>query len=352
MSTIDTMAKHATRPADETHWDWQSAESRALREEQSSVTWDVVLEPDAVAVTPDGVITLDGIHVGYDGFGAVCDAAGAPRGYLANLPVDTAVACLKHGLAGRDPLAKVAYSIDGDMLALTSQRYSREGSVSNLGLVQALHNMAETHDLSAASHFRTASASGTGRSHPLGYLGLGTMAFCLVDYNRPVTFNKRELLRGIICENNMLGSGAARVTTFLFDYVCANFLIWGAEILSEQRVAHIGNASARYRAILDATGASLSLPATSMVETLRSSERILGVDRAAVQQAIYALRNPLLGKKLVGQAYDRAEQSGGYGDPRSAWGIVGGLTELSQEVCTHAADRLALDRAAGSLLVG
>lgn len=44
-----------------------------------------------------------------------------------------------------------------------------------------------------------------------------------------------------------------------------------------------------------------------------------------------------------------AEQTPRYGDPRSAWAMVQGLTEVSQRQ-SHGIDRVNADRAAGKIL--
>jgi hypothetical protein len=42
-----------------------------------------------------------------------------------------------------------------------------------------------------------------------------------------------ELARGFFVTNSETGAGALKIKTFLFDYVCANRIVWGAHELEE-----------------------------------------------------------------------------------------------------------------------
>jgi len=57
-----------------------------------------------------------------------------------------------------------------------------------------------------------------------------------------------------------------------------------------------------------------------------------------------------LPRGLVVDAYERAEATPRYGDPKSAWGMLNGLTEASQHAAEHADKRAAIDAKAARLM--
>jgi hypothetical protein len=55
-----------------------------------------------------------------------------------------------------------------------------------------------------------------------------------------------ELARGFFVTNSETGAGALKIKTFLFDYVCANRIVWGAEELEEISIRHTASAPDRF----------------------------------------------------------------------------------------------------------
>ena len=47
-----------------------------------------------------------------------------------------------------------------------------------------------------------------------------------------------QLARGFFVSNSEVGAGTLRLKTFLFDYVCANRIVWGAHELEEIAIRH------------------------------------------------------------------------------------------------------------------
>jgi hypothetical protein len=57
-----------------------------------------------------------------------------------------------------------------------------------------------------------------------------------------------------------------------------------------------------------------------------------------------------LSRKRIGEAYDLAEQrTAWYGNPNTAWGLAGGLTEIVRDL-PNADERHLLDKAAGKVM--
>jgi len=71
--------------------------------------------------------------------------------------------------------------------------------------------------------------------------------------------------------------------------------------------------------------------------------------RGEVIDLLYKQRLPGLSKKVIESAYAIQERTPRYGDPRTVWAVVNGLTEVSQHA-ENADERTEIDRSAGRLL--
>jgi hypothetical protein len=177
----------------------------------------------------------------------------------------------------------------------------------------------------------------------------------LVDNDRRIfeTLPGGGLSRGFFVWNSEVGAAAFGICTFLYEYVCGNHRVWGARDVSEVRIRHTGDADDRAFAGLTAELRKYADASASQDEARITAARSfkLGTDKNAVLDAVFALKIAGLGRKVAESAYTLAEaRTDWYGDPRTAWGFTGGLTELSRDL-PNADARVALDRAAGKVLV-
>lgn len=84
----------------------------------------------------------------------------------------------------------------------------------------------------------------------------------------------------------------------------------------------------------------------ALVETAQKALAYVTAERDEARAEVERLRDA--GTVLV-RSLEVAEQTPRYGDPRSVWGIVNGLTEVSQKE-SYGSDRVAADRVAGKVL--
>jgi hypothetical protein len=168
------------------------------------------------------------------------------------------------------------------------------------------------------------------------------------------------LNRGVFVRNSEVGECALQVTAFTFDSVCGNHIVWGAKDVQVVRARHVKGTremSGRtlQRAALGYSRIMQALPpADALSAKIAAARRVhIGttdvevVDRVGVIAKVKAL--PLLTRATVQAAIDTARESPRYGSPYSKWGLVNGLTAVSQRG-THTDDRAALDAQAGRLL--
>jgi len=175
----------------------------------------------------------------------------------------------------------------------------------------------------------------------------------MVNEGRPVDDGRGgALYRGFFVSNSEVGDRAFALTTFLYNAVCGNHIVWGAEDVRELRIVHLGH-TADTRAYLGMRRAVKSFADRGAGEdeaSIRSArDKLLGNTRDEVVDGLFkrkvATRTDLTASYAL--AEEHLEDHGA--NPASVWGMVAGMTRLSQE-SRYADKRVALDKAAGKVL--
>ncbi len=306
-------------------------------------------------------------------FGQLCQRAGAPAGYLRGLPTALAAQNLQHGLrtASDDRQACLlleqpsANALPGvhalpELRAITSDTYRR---VWNHEVAQALVDLRERQPAwQFPEPFRTATGrtertwgfSESGKQVPVAFASDRDMFVFLCDYEHGVEVDGNMLARGFFVENSEVGDAAFRLTMFLFDFVCSNILVWGARNVVEVRMSHVGRIRDRVlesgSEVQSALLAYGSMPASEQLAQIqRARSTLLGTTKEDVTAELFGRKKLGLTRGEIESAQTVAESTPRYGDPRSVWAIVNGLTEVSQRT-QYADQRVRLDRAAGNVL--
>jgi hypothetical protein len=175
----------------------------------------------------------------------------------------------------------------------------------------------------------------------------------LVDETRGVDdgTGHNALGRGFFMWNSEVGAASFGVTTFLYDAICGNHIVWGAKDVREVRLRHVGKsldgrAFQELRAtLIDYTNDDAS---TTEAKIREARTMVIGASKEDVIKAIFGKISGV-SQRLLGESYDAAELSPRYGAPNTLWGMVNGMTEVSQR-SGHTDDRTRIDRAAGELL--
>lgn len=355
MSKVLTQATHewSSRPADQRYKDLASMHRAALGfKKRARVVEDIKRNALRAAEVDGDVVLLAGddkpLHLTHFSFGQLASAAGAPGEYLRKLPAEIVVPALNHGLEliDDDRLSDILVDSGGKketLRALTSDRYDR---IWNVDLIEG---------------FMALEAEGTWRPAPPAfdesrglYLSDRDMFVFMVDNERRI-FEKQKgggLGRGFFSWNAEGGGRSYGIMAFLYEYICGNHRVWGAQNVYETRVVHIGDANGRSfaeqkRILEEYAGAS----AKDDEARIRAAQKLLlGKTKDEVIEFFYSKR--LLANRRVAEAFDLAEQRADeqwYGDPRSAWGMSGALTEIARDL-PNADARRELERTAGKVL--
>lgn len=303
-------------------------------------------------------------------FAQLCARAKAPPSYLRELPTEIVASCLNHGLQkqkgeedkeGSFLLRKDAATGALTLQAATSEKYVR---VWNHEIAETLLELQNRQDgWQFPEPFRrpgTEAGSDGARGEkakkevPVAFASDHDMFAFMVNYARPIDLDGTLLSRGFFIENSEVGARSVRLTTFLFDFVCSNIMVWGARNVTEISMSHVGRIRDK---VLDTNGEALrtltaytDLAESEQISQIRQAQKLLlGKGKKEVVAKLYGQRALGLSKNVIEAAYEVAEKTPRYGNPDSAWAMVNGLTEVSQ-TSAHMDERAKVDRAAGGIL--
>lgn len=375
----------STRPADERFWDltemYEKCQAYKASACESTVKFgDVRVEAEKGEVKIVGKAGVPARLTNWS-FGQLCQRADAPAGYLRELPATLAAQNLNHGLSrissDRDEVAKLLFHKNGDYVvrAATSTGYSR---VWNSDIVSKLAvNLPAGWVVPPArpagienERTRIATSADVLRLHKAGlsikvgdkiapaglYASDHDMFVFMVNEDKTVNDGTgHDLGRGFFMWNSEVGAASFGIMTFLYDAICGNHIVWGAKGVQELRVRHVGEAGTKAFRGIRAELIKYADDSVSDVEArIKAARRFeFGATKEdAISQAFKLISRSggaWISRKKLEEAHDIAEMRGRYGSPRSAWGFVNGLTELSQK-SEHTDQRVAIDRAAGKIM--
>ena len=151
-----------------------------------------------------------------------------------------------------------------------------------------------------------------------------------------------ELARGFFVTNSETGAGALKVKTFLFDYVCANRIVWGAHELEEISIRHTASAPDRF----------IEEAAPALLEYSRASasnvSNILRTAQASKLETVDAFLASRFGPRVADRikTVHMAEE----GRPiETAWDAVTGATAYARSI-PWTAERVEFESTAGAIL--
>lgn len=357
---VNAMSAHrewASRPADERYQSLYTLLDAAKGQKNTGRTKivDRVLQ-----VVPDGA---DLALLGIDGtttakltnwsFNQLAQTAGAPAGFLSTLSPSTAALALNERLKDARDTHQLYFGIGENRTTLRSLNGKNYARVHNADIVARLIETTNRHPEWQLPMGYKDGKWGAELVPSGAYLGDRDMFIMLIDGNRgiedPSDSTHQGMFRGVIIRNSEVGAAYLTLDLFMFRRVCGNNIIWGFEHCAGFRRRHVGKDHA-IRA--------------SFADNLRQIERQLNAattaDNDIITKAIRTQIAPtkddtikkvgvlLKNQSLAERAYKQAEEHE-TASPRSVWGMVQGLTRVSQAT-THQDTRFDIDKAAAELL--
>jgi len=370
----------ATRPPDERFWNLSDMHKRVTRyrqeaqESKNVLLSDMHVEADSNDLT---VVGKAGVPVKFThwSFGQLSNLVGAPASYLRKLPPGLAADCLNKGLqtVDADKRVKLLLNVNGDrhLRAATGPDYARIWNCTITPRLLDLESQgwrvppARPNGSGVETRIATEEDCLKNRMPGLGikpgdviapaglYASDKDMFAFMVNEDREIGNGRGgSLFRGFFVGNSEVGDKAFWLIRFLYNAVCGNHIVWGAEKVSEIKVVHRGNkANAKAAASL---GITIKHYADSANEETKVIERAMSMPLGADMTEVvdYLFGKKIAGRKVLQAAYVAAEEhpeDSGESSPNTVWGMTQGLTRVSQE-SAFADSRVAIDMAAGKVL--
>ena len=319
-------------------------------------------------------------------FGQLAAHAGAPAHYLRALPASLAMQNLNHGLKHRSETAS------SNALMLLEEPPSRDDALTIRAVTTEVYSRIWNDDCTAGlvrlgeRGWRVPPALPGPRRDPrtrpateadllpnqgqygiqiqVGdliapaglYASAHDMFAFLVHPERVISAGRRALMRGFFMRNSEVGDGALWITVFLFDGVCGNHYCYGVDAVQELRVRHTSaKALAEALATWSMRLGVYERNASTEERAIRAAQaKELGKDKATTVAELYGLSKrknlSTLTKVRLERAYDvAARHEDRDGPPTTLWGMIAGLTQVSQE-SGHTDQRTLIDAQTGRLM--
>lgn len=225
----------------------------------------VVVSSRKLEVRPAASDEIKGLRVhgpnghGYEpthwSFGQLATLAGAPAGYLRTLPAPIAADALNYGLKFSRDIEDVGVMLrrkdeSAEIVAATGPRYGR---IWNTAIAD---NLVDRFGDGISGDWRVPGEFGrdvtvTKANTTLYASDRDMFVFLADEHNRIQLPNRRDgkagsLARGFFVWNSEVGASTIGVAFFLFDYVCCNRIVWGAEGYREIKLRHTVSAPDRW----------------------------------------------------------------------------------------------------------
>lgn len=296
-------------------------------------------------------------------FGQLSQMVGAPAAYLRTLPPGLLVDCLNYGIEQgnreRMKFMTIASQDEGKpntLQAITSTTYGRIWDADCVATVQRIvertggkfHNPLAYGHRGQANGFSTID---TGKVERAGLYASDRDVFMfMIDGGSLLEAGPRaKLNRGFFVWNSETGSRSFGLMTFLFNVVCGNNIVWGAQDVNKLIIRHTSGGPYRFDAqaapqlIAYANASAAPIEAT----VKRATELVVwdGKDEPALLS--YVSKAAKFSKSEVREAvtFAKAEE----GDCRTLWQLVQGFTAYARGF-DYVDARVDLESRAGKLL--
>lgn len=338
-----------SRPADERFLSidalYQAVRTRADQSRSYTVESRAVrIEADRQNAERLRVMANDAtLHPTHWSFGQLCTLAGAPAGYLRNLPSSLAGINLQWGLQrNRSELVKILETENGvaELRAVTGPDYGR---IFDHELVEAVRRIA-------------GNGVGDTRWKVPGVLDWQSMAYnpfvdvtketttlyasdrdvflFLVDDTHPIEAGKLAdgspdlYFRGFYCWNSEVGSKTLGIASFYLRAVCQNRNLWGVEHFQEITIRHSKYAASRfaYEAAPALERFADSSPQPFIRGIADARKKIVATDD---DERAGFLKGLGFGKQDAGRVVDLVLKEEGH-PPESIFDFVQGITALAR----------------------
>lgn len=284
-------------------------------------------------------------------FGQLAQLAEAPAGYLRSLPSPVAADCINYGLQFKREIEDVGVLLykngDAVMKAATGPRYGR---IWNNDITRSL---VQHFGDGVTGAFKVPGEFGKAvevtKENTTLFAGDRDMFVFLADEEHRIEMPNRRngqsgsMARGFFFWNSEVGAQTFGMASFLFDYVCCNRIVWGAEEFQEVRIRHTASAPDKWIGEVVPALEAYSRSSTGSVLTAIEDAR-----KDKLNDDVNEWLAKRFGKRMVStlQAVHYAEEERPI---ENRWDVVTAITAHARTI-QHQDARVDLERQAGDLL--
>jgi hypothetical protein len=363
-NVMDAHNQFMTRPADEAVFSFEDLLARTSKARTTSTALEPMPWSSLQVRSENKSLTLvgpsGGAKLGHWATKQLCSVIDTPSEYILRLPPELAADCLNHGIANQwrrkgDALMLLQSNDTGSQLvrSITSDIYERVWDAEIAELADGLRTngtWGPCQAFKSATKAKVDRAWAPAKTLPLGWVGDRSSFIALADYEGAVKVNGSLLARFALLSNSEVGAQGFKIVFGLMDFACANFILWGCEQVTEVSVRHVGSIRERFAALTaPMTKALTSGERDHLTGGLTTAQKTLIADD---QDKVFArvAQVTRLPKAHIEAAWNVAEGTPRYGNPRSVWGMLSGLTEASQKLHENADKRTKADEQAARLM--
>lgn len=287
-------------------------------------------------------------------FNQLCQRVSAPAEYMRSLPSPLVADCLNYGYQYNRDIQDVGLLLyqNGGPAALRAVNGPNYGRIWQAEVARALIEKfgdGVTGKWHVPGEFNK-SAPIT-KDNTTIYCGDRDMWVFLADGDNDIEIKNRRgsrpgrLQRGFFMWNSEVGARPIGLAGFLFDYMCCNHIIWGAEGFNEIRIRHTASAPDRWlEEILPALTSYANGSSHSVVDAIAAAQNQRIGDPDKVAEFLAKRFGPRMVGKL--QAVHGLEE----GKPiETVFDAVTAATALARSI-PYIGERVELEREAGKLL--
>lgn len=284
-------------------------------------------------------------------FGQFAQRVGAPAGYLRQLPADIAADALNYGLFKRDVEDTGILLRQNGHLELAAMTGPNYGRVWNSDVASAL---VDRFGNGIDGQFTVPGEFGKGvdvtkRNTTLYASDRDMFVFLADEKNRIEIPNRRHgqkgsLSRGFFVWNSEVGGATLGIGTFLFDYVCSNRMVWGAEGYEEIKLRHTASAPTRWLEEVAPAIENYAEKSTASITTAIAAAQAKRIDKDRVDDF---LRQRFTKSQSAGiRAAHLLEEDRPI---ESIWDVTVGATAYAKGL-KHQDARIEVEKAAGRIM--
>lgn len=357
---MDANKQWMNRPADERFETLDALRASVQDRRMRSRSVDIDLPRIEASNIEGGLIINSGIQPSkpsHWSFGQLATTVKAPAGYLRTLPAPMVVDLLNHGLRNSERESVKFMTVEPNenaqgvgesstLQAVTSPTYGR---IWDADVTDAVQRIVE----------RT-----NGKFYnPLDWNGKRSGLYAsdhdvfmfMIDGGSILDAGPRaQLNRGFIVWNSETGARTFGLMTFLFNMVCGNHIIWGAQEVNKLVIRHTSGGPYRFDSQAAPTlRAYAEASAQPMIDTIKRAQDYLlprqsDADKVRIEDILeFTAKSGKFTRGEVSSALDFAKSE--EGDCRTLWQLVQGFTAYARGF-DYIDARIDLEKRAGNLL--